>query len=106
VVAGEVDAAKVVTLSKATTLNGADVTIKVVGGKVVLNNKVNVVTTDVRACNGIIHVIDAVLVPPAAPMTMPATGSNSGELAAIAGGLVALGGALMFGVRRRVGAAA
>ena len=106
VVAGEVDAAKVVTLSKATTLNGADVTIKVVGGKVVLNNKVNVVATDVRACNGIIHVIDAVLVPPAAPMTMPATGSNSGELAAIAGGLVALGGALMFGVRRRVGAAA
>lgn len=106
VVAGEVDAAKVVTLSKATTLNGADVTIKVVGGKVVLNNKVNVVATDVRACNGIIHVIDAVLVPPAAPMTMPATGSNSGELAAVAAVLVAIGGALMFGVRRRVGAAA
>jgi uncharacterized surface protein with fasciclin (FAS1) repeats len=79
VVAGEVNAAKVVTLSKATTLNGADIAIKTTGGKVVLNDKVNVVATDVKACNGIIHVIDAVLVPPAKPM-MPATGVDSGDL--------------------------
>jgi LPXTG-motif cell wall-anchored protein len=105
VVAGEVDAAKVVTLSKATTLNGADITIKTTGGKVVLNDKVNVVATDVKACNGIIHVIDAVLVPPAKPM-MPATGVDSGDLAGIAAGLVAVGGALTLGLRRRANSAA
>jgi LPXTG-motif cell wall-anchored protein len=104
VVAGEVDAAKVVTLSKATTLNGADITIKTTGVKVVLNDKVNVVATDVKACNGIIHVIDAVLVPPAKPM-MPATGVDSGDLAGIAAGLVAVGGALTLGLRRRANSA-
>jgi LPXTG-motif cell wall-anchored protein len=66
---------------------------------------VNVVATDVKACNGIIHVIDAVLVPPAKPM-MPATGLDAGELAALAAGLVAVGGALTVGLRRRAGAAA
>jgi LPXTG-motif cell wall-anchored protein len=105
VVAGEVNAAKVVTLSKATTLNGADIIITTTGGKVVLNDKVNVVATDVKACNGIIHVIDAVLVPPAKPM-MPATGVDSGDLAGIAAGLVAVGGALTLGLRRRANSAA
>lgn len=100
VVSGEVDAAKVVTLSKATTLNGADIAIETTGGKVVLNDTVNVVATDVKACNGIIHVIDAVLVPPAKP-TMPVTGLDAGELAALAAGLVVVGGALTAGLRRR-----
>lgn len=103
VVAGAVDAATVVTLDKATTLNGADVTIAVTGGKVVLNNTVNVVATDVKACNGIIHVIDAVLVPPTATTTttaMPATGADSGTLALVAAGLMAIGGLGVFGARR------
>lgn len=103
VVAGAVDAATVVTLDKATTLNGADVTIAVTGGKVVLNDTVNVVATDVKACNGIIHVIDAVLVPPAASTTttaMPATGADSGTLALVAAGLMAIGGLGVFGARR------
>lgn len=102
VVAGAVDAATVVTLDKATTLNGADVTIAVTGGKVVLNDTVNVVATDVKACNGIIHVIDAVLVPPTATTTtaMPATGADSGTLALVAAGLMAIGGLGVFGARR------
>ncbi|MEY4229264.1 MAG: hypothetical protein RLZZ362_113 [Actinomycetota bacterium] len=103
VVAGAVDAATVVTLDKATTLNGADVTIAVTGGKVVLNDTVNVVATDVKACNGIIHVIDAVLVPPTAATTttaMPATGADSGTLALVAAGLMAIGGLGVFGARR------
>ena len=101
VVAGAVDAATVVTLDKATTLNGADVTIAVTGGKVVLNGTVNVVATDVKACNGIIHVIDAVLVPPTATTTaMPATGADSGTLALVAAGLMAIGGLGVFGARR------
>jgi transforming growth factor-beta-induced protein len=63
VVSGEVDAATVVGLSSATTVNGADISIDASNG-VVLNGTANVVTTDVIASNGIIHVIDEVLLPP------------------------------------------
>ncbi|MGE3674262.1 MAG: fasciclin domain-containing protein, partial [Polyangiaceae bacterium] len=49
---------------KATTVNGADITIEVVDGKVILNGTVEVTTTDIETSNGIIHVIDGVLLPP------------------------------------------
>lgn len=39
--------------------------MSVVDGGVVINGSVNVVATDVYATNGVIHVIDAVLVPAA-----------------------------------------
>ncbi|MCC6624142.1 MAG: fasciclin domain-containing protein [Deltaproteobacteria bacterium] len=65
VVAGEVDAATVVTLPRATAVNGVDIEIEVVDGKVVLNGAVEVTVQDIEADNGIIHVIDAVLLPPA-----------------------------------------
>jgi uncharacterized surface protein with fasciclin (FAS1) repeats len=63
VVEGEVPAAVVVGLTSATTLNGADISISVNGG-VVLNGDTNVILTDVFAKNGVIHVIDKVLLPP------------------------------------------
>lgn len=102
VLSGAVDAATVVTLPKATTLNGADITIDATGGKVVLNGKVNVTATDIKACNGIIHVIDAVLLPPATATTtsMPATGVETGTLFLTATGLVGLGGLGLLGARR------
>jgi uncharacterized surface protein with fasciclin (FAS1) repeats len=46
------------------TVNGADVKISVDGGTVKVNDA-TVVATDIQASNGIIHVIDAVLIPPA-----------------------------------------
>jgi uncharacterized surface protein with fasciclin (FAS1) repeats len=64
VVAGEVPAADVVGLSAAASLQGADITIEVVDGGVVLNGSSNVVTTDIMTSGGIIHVIDTVLIPP------------------------------------------
>ncbi len=64
VVEGAVTAETVVTLDAATTLLGQDVSIAVVDGGVVLNDSVNVIVTDIEADNGIIHVIDAVLLPP------------------------------------------
>ncbi len=64
VVSGAVDAATVVTLDSATTLQGGAIAIEVVDGKVILNGAVEVLTTDIIAENGIIHVIDAVLLPP------------------------------------------
>ena len=45
----------------ATTVNGADVTIMTEGGVTV--NGANVVTADIEASNGVIHVIDAVILP-------------------------------------------
>ena len=63
VVAGKVTAAKVVKLTSAKTLNGQSVSIKVTGGKVFVNTA-QVVTPDVMASNGVIHVINKVLIPP------------------------------------------
>jgi uncharacterized surface protein with fasciclin (FAS1) repeats len=62
VVAGNVKAADVIKLSSAKTLNGQSVTIKTVGGKVMINNA-TVVKADIAATNGTIHVIDTVLMP-------------------------------------------
>jgi len=64
VIAGDVPASQVTTLTEATTVEGRKITIAIVDGKVVLNGNVNVTATDVKASNGVIHVIDAVLMPP------------------------------------------
>ena len=50
-------------LTSATTVNGAPVTIKVVNGKVMINNA-TVTSADVQASNGVIHMIDTVILPP------------------------------------------
>jgi uncharacterized surface protein with fasciclin (FAS1) repeats len=64
VVKGRVPASKVVKLSSARTLNGASVKVSVKRGKVYLNGSTRVTKTDIKASNGIIHVIDKVLLPP------------------------------------------
>jgi uncharacterized surface protein with fasciclin (FAS1) repeats len=64
VVAGKVPAAKVVTLKSAKTLAGPTVKIRVTG-KTVRVNSAKVTKADVKASNGIVHVIDRVLLPPA-----------------------------------------
>ena len=45
------------------TVEGSKVAIKVVGGKVMIN-KATVTKTDIACSNGVIHVIDTVLMPP------------------------------------------
>ena len=62
VVPGEVYAADVVQLTSATTVNGSDVSIKVADNGVSIDNA-NVVKTDIKASNGVIHVIDSVILP-------------------------------------------
>ena len=46
------------------TLNGAKIKYEVIDGKLILNGNVQVIATDIKASNGIIHVIDTVLIPP------------------------------------------
>lgn len=65
VIEGEFLAADVVGLNgqAVTTVNGETVTISVDGDTVMVNDA-TVVTTDIETSNGVIHVIDSVLVPP------------------------------------------
>ena len=62
VVPGKVKAADVVKLNEAKTVNGQDVTITVADSGVRVDNA-NVVKTDIGASNGVIHVIDTVIIP-------------------------------------------
>jgi len=61
VVAGNVMAKDVVKLQSATTVEGGSLTIKVSDG--VMVNNAHVIETDIAASNGVIHVIDTVLLP-------------------------------------------
>ena len=63
VVSGSVLAEQVVTLESADTVLGQPVTIKVEDGKVYVN-EAQVIVTDIKTTNGVIHVINAVILPP------------------------------------------
>ena len=63
VVPGSVYSGDVVKLSSAKTVNGADAVISVKNGQVYINNA-RVVATDILTTNGVIHVIDTVILPP------------------------------------------
>ena len=62
VVAGNVMAKDVVKLKEARTVEGSSAKIKITDGKVMIDNA-NVVTTDIKTSNGVIHVIDSVILP-------------------------------------------
>jgi uncharacterized surface protein with fasciclin (FAS1) repeats len=62
VVSGKVMAADVVKISSADTVSGESLTISVMGDKVMINDA-QVIITDIEASNGVIHVIDTVLLP-------------------------------------------
>ena len=62
VVSGAVGSDQVVKLKSAKTVNGKDVSIMVMDGKVMVGTA-HVTATDIKASNGVIHVIDAVLLP-------------------------------------------
>src|SRR5512132_104342 len=64
VVPGKVMAADVVKLTSAKAVSGDTLDIAVTGGTVVVD-KARVVKTDIAASNGVIHVVDTVLLPPA-----------------------------------------
>jgi len=99
VVPGKVMAADVVNLSSADTVLGKPVSIKVEGDKVMINDA-QVIITDIETSNGVIHVIDAVILPPAdAPAVLPVTGGEEANnlplLPLLFGGLLLLSGVLL-----------
>jgi transforming growth factor-beta-induced protein len=64
VVPDQVMAEDVVGLSSAPTALGPEATITVEDGRVFLNDNAEIIVTDIETSNGVIHVIDAVLLPP------------------------------------------
>ncbi len=62
VVSGKVMAADVVKLTSAKTVNGQSLTIMVKDGTVMVDNA-KVTKTDIMCTNGVIHIIDAVVLP-------------------------------------------
>jgi uncharacterized surface protein with fasciclin (FAS1) repeats len=63
VVAGKVTSKEVAGMKSGKTVNGKEVAVETKGGKVMINTA-TVVKPDIEASNGVIHVIDAVLMPP------------------------------------------
>ena len=64
VVSGNVMAKQAVTLDKAAALNKKNITLAVKGGTLTLNGTAKVVKADIKCSNGVIHVIDNVIMPP------------------------------------------
>ncbi len=65
VIAGSVMASDALKAGSAPTLMGQEVSFALVGGRLRINGEVNVIANDVLASNGVIHVIDQVLIPEA-----------------------------------------
>jgi len=65
----------VVKLKKAKSVQGEDITVK---DKVVLVNNAKVVKTDIKASNGVIHVIDSVIMPPSCSKKTDCGGGSGG----------------------------
>jgi hypothetical protein len=80
----------------ATTALGVPVTFKISDSGAMVENA-NIIATDIEAANGVIHVIDAVLLPPSpeAPETLPETGGAAGNVTYMA--LPAVLGMLLMG---------
>ncbi len=93
VVPGKVLAADVATMTSATTVEGSDVTI-IAGEAGVKVNSANVVITDVEASNGVIHVIDNVILP---AITLPEV-----DPLAVKGNILTAGSSTVFPVSRAV----
>ena len=65
VVSGKVMSSAAVKLDKATAVNKKEIKLAVKDGKLTLNDSAKVATADIEASNGVIHVIDTVILPPA-----------------------------------------
>ncbi|MEY2981829.1 MAG: hypothetical protein RL562_2056, partial [Planctomycetota bacterium] len=62
VVPGRVEARAAITAGKAKTLQGQEVEFAIVDGRVTVNGA-NVIGSDLSAKNGVVHVLDAVILP-------------------------------------------
>ena len=64
VASGKVTADKIVNLQEVESVEGSPIAIQVTDGKILLNDRIQITKTDVEADNGVIHIIDGVMIPP------------------------------------------
>lgn len=86
VVNGDYSAPNVANLASLPTLLGEHVAFSVQNGAIMLNDKVKVTTMDIAAANGVIHIIDAVLVPPTNSLITSPLGSADMTLTEVLAG--------------------
>lgn len=77
VVPGSVDSTKVVSLRNAGAVNGQRIDIAANNGKVRLDGRANVIRADIKCSNGVIHVIDEVMLPEQKDVLGVASGAGS-----------------------------
>ena len=75
-ISGEVMSGDLTDGMVATAVNGDELTVDLTSG--VKINEATVTSPDVATSNGVIHVIDKVLMPPVGPLNIPATAANTG----------------------------
>jgi transforming growth factor-beta-induced protein len=88
VVSGTVMAADVTKLKGAVSLNGQRIGVKAEGGKVMVDNA-TVAKTDIKCSNGVIHVIDSVILP--STDTIPAVAEKAGKFKTLLAAVKAAG---------------
>ncbi len=89
VVPGRVMAAQAMRLDSAKTVQGEEIAISTSNGKVMINDA-TVVKADISCSNGVIHVIDSVIMPPApASMDIVETAISAGKFKTLAAALTA-----------------
>jgi uncharacterized surface protein with fasciclin (FAS1) repeats len=97
----EFDAAAFGAVDHITTISGHAISVARTGGTVRLNDAAEVTASDISACNGMVHRIDQVLIPPVAERAMPITGSEHQRLLVeVSAGAVLVGGAALALTRR------
>ena len=90
VIAGKVMAADLSNGMQANTVQGSPVAFTVANNGAMVNDA-NIVVTDIEASNGVIHVIDAVILPPSPePEVLPVTGTSQSYATTLAAVLVGL----------------
>ena len=105
---GEFTAADVVALDQIGTVQGSPISIEVTDAGVFLNGNAQIIITDIQASNGVIHVIDTVLLPPSGEAEAPELTNSIADIAAANGNfdtlVAALGAAGLDGVLDSEGA--
>ncbi|MBQ4803527.1 fasciclin domain-containing protein [Aquimarina sp. MMG015] len=89
VAAGRFTAEELITGQTVTTVQGDEVTIEMINGEVFLNGTIKVLLADIEASNGIIHIIDGVLLPPADLQSIVEIAVATPELSILVGALQA-----------------
>jgi uncharacterized surface protein with fasciclin (FAS1) repeats len=83
VINGNYSGPEIANLKSLPTLLGEHVNFSVRQGNIMINDSTMIVTRDIEAANGVVHVVDAVLVPPASSLSISTEGSPDLSLAEV-----------------------